>query len=148
MNKNISYLSSDELQGRLTGSAGDSLAAEYIRASLKKSGLIPLFNQGFERFRVTDKIIYGPANKLTINEISYKPESDFAPFAFSQNFAFNGPVVFAGYGFEINEDTLKWNDYSGLNLKGKILLILRGDPEIEKATSSLYKIQPRQRQGS
>ena len=101
--------------------------------------MIPLFSQGFERFRVTDKIIYRPANKLTINEISYKPKSDFAPFAFSQNFAFNGPVVFAGYGFEINEDTLKWNDYSGLDVKGKILLILRGNPEIEKATSSFIR---------
>ena len=70
LKKHVSFLASDELQGRQTGSAGDSLAAEYIRNNLIDCGLIPLFEKGFERFRVTDKIIYGPQNKLTINTTS------------------------------------------------------------------------------
>ena len=63
----ISYLASDELKGRLTGSDGDSLAAEYIRMDLKASGLVPLYKKGFQHFRVTDKIINGPENSLTLN---------------------------------------------------------------------------------
>lgn len=139
LKKHVSFLASDELQGRQTGSAGDSLAAEYIRNNLIDCGLIPLFEKGFERFRVTDKIIYGPQNKLTINNLTYKSESDFAPFAFSQNNLFTGKVFFAGYGFEIKEDSLKWNDYTGTDVKGKVVLILRSDPEVEKTASPFVK---------
>lgn len=137
--KHVSFLASDQLQGRLTGSDGDSLAAEYIRSTLIKDGLTPLFDKGFERYRVTDKIIYGPDNKLIINDVSCKSETDFAPFAFSQNGSFTGTVVFVGYGFAINEDSLKWNDYAGVDVKGKVALILRSDPEIEKPASPFIK---------
>jgi aminopeptidase YwaD len=102
MKKHISFLSSDALKGRLTGNEGDSLAAEYIRTELKKAGLMPLYDNGFQRFRITDKIIDGPANRLVIKDNSLKVGSDFTPFAFSQNDSFNGEVVFAGYGFDIN----------------------------------------------
>ncbi|MCX6237451.1 MAG: M20/M25/M40 family metallo-hydrolase [Bacteroidia bacterium] len=139
LKKHISYLASDELKGRLTGSAGDSLAAEYIRRDLKESGLIPLYDKGFQHFRVTDKIINGPANSLKINGTSLTLGTDFAPFAFSQNSSFCGEVVFAGYGFEINEDSLKWSDYTGNAVKGKIVMILRADPEIEKTMSPFIK---------
>ena len=139
LNTYVSFLSSDQLQGRLTGSTGDSLAAEYIRNILINCRLTPLFENGFERFRVTDKIIYGPGNKLIVNENSFKSETDFAPFAFSQNSTFFGKIVFAGYGFEINEDSLKWNDYASADVKGKVVLILRSDPEIEKTASPFIK---------
>jgi len=131
----ISYLASDQLKGRLTGSEGDSLAAVYIRRDLKSSGLTPLYNRGFQRFRVTDKIIDGPDNSLTLGEKPLRLNSDFAPFSFSQNGSFSGEVVFGGYGFEINEDSLKWNDYAGIDIKGKVVMILRFDPEIEKLKS-------------
>jgi len=48
-------------------------------------------------------------------------------------------VMFAGYGFGINEDSLKWNDYSGLDVKGKVVMILRADPEIDKTKSPFIK---------
>jgi len=135
----ISYLASDELKGRLTGSAGDSLAAEYIRKDLKESGLIPLYDKGFQHFRITDKIINGPANSLKISGTSLTLGTDFATFAFSQNSSFGGEVVFAGYGFEINGDSLKWSDYTGNDVKGKIVMILRADPEIEKTMSPFIR---------
>lgn len=139
LKKHISYLASEDLKGRKTGTEGDSLAAEYIRAQLKASGLISLYDKGFQRFRVTDKIICGPANSLMVNGIPLKIDADFAPFAFSQNASFSGEVVFAGYGFDINEDSLKWKDYDGLDVKGKIVMILRADPEIEKNMSPFVK---------
>ncbi len=46
----IKYLSSDTLKGRETGSAGDSLAAEYIRDELASCGFVPLSGDGFQRF--------------------------------------------------------------------------------------------------
>ena len=139
LKKHISYLASEELKGRRTGTEGDSLAAEYIRADLEGNGLTPLFGQGFQRYRVTDKIILGPSNSLIIAGTAFKPEVDFVPYAFSENNSFNAEVVFAGYGFAINEDSLKWNDYLDTDVKGKIVMVLRADPEIEKTTSPYIK---------
>lgn len=135
----IGYLASDELKGRLTGTEGDSLAAEYIRAELMKTGLKPLYANGFQRFKVTDKIILGGANSLVISGLPLKLGEDFSPLAFSENKSFEGDVLFAGYGFSINDDSLKWNDYSAIDAKGKIVLILRADPEIEKNSSPFVK---------
>lgn len=135
----ISYLASDELKGRLTGSEGDHLAAEYIRSDLKSSGLNQLYKKGFQQFMVTDKIVFGSANSMTLNGTSLNLNNDFAPFSFSQNSSFSGEVVFAGYGFEINEDSLKWDDYSGIDVKGKIVMMLRADPEIEKLKSPFIR---------
>ncbi|MBW8327476.1 MAG: M20/M25/M40 family metallo-hydrolase [Prolixibacteraceae bacterium] len=139
LKKHISYLASDGLKGRRTGTEGDSLAAEYIRTELREMGFVPLHSNGFQRFRVTDKIIYGPANSLILNGAALKPDSDFAPFAFSQNDSFKGEIVFAGYGFDINEDSLQWKDYLGMNVKGKVVMVLRADPEIEKTMSPYMK---------
>lgn len=135
----VSFLASDALKGRKTGTEGDSLAAEYIRKELKDIGLVPLQDKGFQHFRVTDKIVTGPANSLIVNEATQTLNTDFAPFAFSENASFSGEVVFAGYGFSINEDSLKWDDYKGLDVKGKIVMILRADPEIEKNSSPFIK---------
>jgi hypothetical protein len=139
LKKHVSYLASDALKGRRTGTEGDSLAAEYIRKELKEIGLVPLQDNGFQKFRVTDKIIPGPANSLLLNGATLKSGVDFAPFAFSENASFTGEVVFAGYGFDINEDSLKWKDYAGLDVKGKIVMVLRADPEIEKNMSPFMK---------
>jgi Zn-dependent M28 family amino/carboxypeptidase len=98
-----------------------------------------MFDQGFQKYRVTDKIISGPANSLLLNGELLKLDVDFNPFAFSENASFDSEIVFAGYGFDINEDSLKWNDYSGIDVKGKVVLILRGDPEIEKNLSPFMK---------
>lgn len=135
----VSFLASDALKGRKTGTEGDSLAAEYIRKELKDIGLVPLQDKGFQHFRVTDKIVTGPANSLIVNETNQILNTDFAPFAFSENASFAGEVVFAGYGFSINEDSLKWDDYKSMDVKGKVVLILRADPEIEKNSSPFIK---------
>jgi len=131
----IKYLSSDSLRGRLTGSPGDSLAAEYIKSKLISYGLKPLTGDGLQRYKVTKKVVAGKSNSLSIYGISYTLDKDFMPFAFSSNSGKESDVVFAGYGFNINGDTLKWNDYEGVDVKGKWVMILRGDPEPENNKS-------------
>ena len=49
--------------------------------------------------------------------------------------------VFAGYGFDINLDSLKWNDYAGIDAKGNWVLVLRGDPEMEKQSSAFIAFE-------
>lgn len=131
----IKYLSSDSLKGRMTGSAGDSLAAEYIKSELLSYGLIPLNGDGFQRFKVTEKVVAGKDNSLSVNGISFTPDKDFAPMSFSENGSSESEVVFAGYGFIINNDSLKWNDYAGIDVRNKWVLLLRADPEPDNSMS-------------
>jgi len=131
----VKYLSSDSLKGRLTGSAGDSLAALYIKEQLTLPGLIPLSADGFQNYEVTDKVIAGRNNFLSVDGERLNALTDFIPLSFSGNSELEADVVFAGYGFNINTDTLIWNDYLEIDVKGKWVLILRGDPEPQKSVS-------------
>ena len=135
LQEHIKYLSSDSLKGRLTGSTGDSLAAEYIKSKLLSYGLTPLSGDGLQRFKVTKRVLAGNSNILSVDGINYIAGKDFMPFAFSSNAELESEVVFAGYGFNINTDSLKWNDYNGIDVKGKWVMILRGDPETENMKS-------------
>jgi uncharacterized protein YciI len=135
LTEHIKYLSSDSLKGRLTGSPGDSLAAEYIRSDLASHGFKPLSGDGFQRFKVTTRLVAGPENDLSVNDRQFIPEKDFMPLSFSASSGLISGVVFAGYGFNINLDSLKWNDYNGIEVKDRWVLILRADPESEKQSS-------------
>lgn len=131
----IKYLSSDSLKGRLTGTGGDSLAAIYIKDQLMLAGLVPLNGDGFQRYEVTDKVVAGKNNFLSVNGEKFDPSADFMPLGFCGNSQLDADVVFAGYGFNINNDSLKWNDYQSIDVKGKWVLLLRGDPEPQKSIS-------------
>lgn len=135
LRNHVRYLSSDSLKGRLTGSTGDSLAADYIRKEFASFGLVPLSGDGLQRFEVTKRIIPGVNNSLIINGNRYTPEKDFMPLSFSSNSTLDAEVIFAGYGFNINNDSLKWNDYDGIDVKGKWVMILRADPEADNTQS-------------
>lgn len=131
----IEYLASDSLKGRLTGSPGDSLAAEYIRGKLASFGFQPLMGDGFQRFKVTTMLVAGPENDLSINNRQFTYEKNFMPLGFSESSGLISDIVFAGYGFNIDLDSLKWNDYHGIDVKGKWVLVLRADPETDKQVS-------------
>jgi aminopeptidase YwaD len=135
LQEHIKYLASDSLKGRMTGSVGDSLTAVYIKNELASFGFTPLTGDGLQRFKITKRVIPGKENSLSFNGINYIPDKDFMPLAFSSNSGLESEVVFAGYGFNINGDSLKWNDYYGLDVKGKWVMMLRADPETEKSRS-------------
>lgn len=134
LKKHIRYLSSAPLEGRLTGSKGDSLAALYIRNKLESYGFRPLKEDGFQAFKVTKRIVSGKGNRLAING-SQVPDKDFMPLAFSSDDSLSAEVIFAGYGFNIKTDSLTWNDYNGIDVKNKWVLLLRADPEPDKPSS-------------
>jgi len=92
-------------------------------------GLIPLSGDGFQRYKVTKKVVAGKASSLFVNNVNYALEKDFMPLAFSSDSQLESDVVFIGYGFNINGDSIKWDDYNGVDVKGKWVMILRGDPE-------------------
>ena len=86
----INYLASDKLQGRYTGSKGGEMAAEYIEADFKSTGLKPLFNESFrQNFPFVAGIKLSGHNRLLFNingkEINPKINDEYTPAPFSGN---------------------------------------------------------------
>lgn len=130
----INYLASDELQGRLPGTEGDIKSAEYIRDQLESWGLSPLIDDGLQSFEIVSSLEAGDNNVLKVNNKTLS-RKQYMPLAISESTELKGKVVFAGYGFDIESDTLEWNDYDNLNVKGKWVMIIREDPEVDNPLS-------------
>jgi len=133
--KDIGFLASDELKGRKSGEAGDLQAAKYIRDQFREAGLKMLYNDGFQSFGLVTAAEPGEGNSLNVNGASFELKKDFIPYAFSANTSLKAGVVFAGFGLEVDRDTLKWNDYKNLDVEGKWVVILLGDPDLENPQS-------------
>lgn len=130
---NVKYLSSPELRGRGTGTPELEKAARFLAAEFKKAGArpVPGAKDYFQRFNVTTNASLGAKNALkTITpsgERRLKPGEDFQPFNFSGSARLRGEVVFAGYGITAPE--YNYDDYAGLDVQGKIVLIVRHEPQ-------------------
>src|SRR5215471_1255102 len=126
----VKYLASPELRGRLTGSPELERAAGYLRAQYELFGLQPVGGSYEQAFQVTTDAKLGPGNKFSFTEKG-KPvtlrSGDFVPFNFSQTGKLTGTVVFAGYGITAPE--YNYDDYAGLDVKDKIVLIFRREPQ-------------------
>lgn len=133
--ENINYLASDSLKGRKSGEEGDLLAAQFIAAKFESAGLQLLYDEGFQEFNLVTSAEVKPGNELTVNTGSYTVETDFLPYAFSANTEVEAEVIFAGYGIEVDRDSLKWNDFKGADVSGKWIMVLQGDPDLDNANS-------------
>jgi aminopeptidase YwaD len=131
----VYYLASDSLKGRKPGTKGADLAADYIRGQFKKAGLKLLEEEGFQYFEIVTDITAGTKNSIDFQGFHGTPNKDFMPLAYSSNATLSADLVFAGYGFDIDQDSLKWKDYQELDVKGKWILLFRGDPEMDKQDS-------------
>ena len=135
MRANVEYLASDSLKGRKPGKEGGMLAAQFIRAKFENAGLELMFDNGFQKFGLLTSAELGEGNTLSINNKTFEVEKDFLPYAFSANSAVEAEVVFAGFGLQVDKDTLQWNDFDGVDVSGKWILALQGDPDLENAQS-------------
>jgi len=141
--EHVKYLASPELKGRATGSPELEKAAAYIASQFQSFGLKPVDGKSYEQaFPAELGARLGPANGFayrdggtTQNAVkqTLKEGQDFVPFTFSTNGQFTGPVVFAGYGITAKE--YKYDDYAGIDVTGKIALILRHEPQENDARS-------------
>ncbi len=136
--QHISYLASDSLKGRLPGTAEDRLAALYIADEFSKAGLQLLGNGGLQAFEVITDLETGATNYLRIGDTDAGLSEDFTPFPFTANKESSAGVVFAGYGFEIDKDKVQWNDYAGLDVTSKWVMVLRGSAEIDSTVSAFH----------
>ena len=129
LKSHVRYLASDRLQGRFPGTNGDRKAAEYIRNQFKNSSLTLLGDAGFQYFDIITDVSLGHNNSLTIDQINFSVGIDFVPLSFSQNITLTAPIIFVGFGFDFQNDSLSWNDYSDIDVARKWVLILRGSPD-------------------
>lgn len=127
LKKHLSILASDEMEGRETGTEGQRKAAAYIEAQFKEIGLktaaslngyqqlYPLFQDSLQ------------ATSLSINGTEAIFGKDFvAPLNNNEDGKFKSKKwVFAGYGI----DDPKYSDYTGLDVKGKVVVFFLGEPK-------------------
>ncbi|HND20110.1 MAG TPA: hypothetical protein PLB18_12100, partial [Acidobacteriota bacterium] len=130
--KHVVYLASDELSGRLPGTPGAEKAARYIADNFKQAGLKPSGTKGFfQEFPFVSKLKLGKKNQLAMTlagtKSAAKLNQDFVPVGFSSPGMVSGDVVFAGFGISAAEDA-KYDDYAGLDVKGKLVLVLPYSP--------------------
>lgn len=128
----IKFLASPELQGRGTGTPGLDQAAKYISNQFKTFGLKPVTGKSYyQDFTVTINAHLGPDNALVADlgsgQRKLKVETQFVPFNFSSVGKAAGGVVFAGYGITAPE--YRYDDYAGIDVKDKFVLILRHEPQ-------------------
>jgi aminopeptidase YwaD len=131
----VYFLASDSLKGRKPGTKEADVAANYIRNQFIASGLKLICDSGFQYFEIVTDITAGPHNTLKFDDFQGTFNKDFMPVAYSSNGTIINNVVFAGYGFDIDQDSLKWKDYEGVDVKGKWVMLFRGDPELDNNES-------------
>lgn len=136
--KHITYLASDNLAGRYPGTRGDQMAAEYICKQFTKNGLTLLEKNGYQFFDAVAGLKYTDANSVNFFNTKGLLHKDFIPYPYSAGGAFSAPVIFAGFGMEVNADSVVWNDYNKIDVAGKWVMMFRGDPE-SAARSSRYE---------
>jgi len=127
----IRYLSHKDRVGRYPGTRGSKDVISYLIRQFKSFGVKPGGVNGsfVQPFNITDGIELGKNNSMTVNGDSLVPGHDYTPLWFSGNETISASAVFAGYGFAIDEKELKWNDYSGLDVAGKWVIVMRHSPE-------------------
>ena len=94
LKKEITYLASDQLQGRRTGTEGEKLAYEYLSKEFKKAGLAPKGDGDsyIQSFEIDEGKQILPATHLIINDTALETGKDFFPLIFSANGSVKGDV--------------------------------------------------------
>lgn len=134
--RHISFLASDSMQGRNTPSRQLDSAASYIAGEFKSWGVQPWEGSYFQEVSLcTDQL--GDTNELSILREGARLEltlkTDFVPYDFSAANTVTAGLVFAGYGITAPE--YNYDDYKGIDAKGKIVIMFRNEPQKDDSTS-------------
>jgi hypothetical protein len=128
--EHVSRLASEEMEGRLTGTEGGRRASDYIIQELERLGVRPL--AGRDSFRIPFEFTSGVNDQGSTLSVSgwEAPPGSVRGLSFSDTGEVSGGLVFAGYGITIPESQgFGYDSYFGLDVKDKIVLVLRYFPE-------------------
>ncbi len=119
-------LAADAMEGRGAQTRGLERAAAWIAREFRRLGLEAAGPSYFQPFTAIVGVEPGPHNTLAWNGQAAAMGKDFVPLGFSSSGAFEGSLVFAGYGIRAGE--LGYDDYAGLDVRGKVVLAMRYEP--------------------
>ncbi|HEU0305382.1 MAG TPA: M28 family metallopeptidase [Lysobacter sp.] len=142
--RHVRTLASDEFEGRAPGSAGEEKSVAYIEAQFKRLGLkpangdsyfqtVPMVETVADENVTLDLDVRGTPRQLrfgtdmVVGTRTGKPEVKLDDSA----------LVFVGYG--VNAPELQWNDYAGIDVKGKTVVMLVNDPGFHQQDASLFE---------
>lgn len=138
LHAHIEFLSHDLLEGRGPGSKGDELTQLYLETQfralgMKRLGSLDSYRQSFPMLGITSEPdkqwVFGPT-KARQDRLELKYFDDFIAVSGRPNPSIsisNAEIVFVGYGIQAPE--YQWDDFKGMDLRGKILLMMNNDPE-------------------
>ncbi len=144
MRAHMKFLASEELEGRGTGDHSLEVAAKYIESEYAEAGLAPPPGQKdyFQKVPyVVSKLAGTPSFTIAVpteggeNKKSFKFDKDFTVMSSSGEGQMSAGVVFAGYGISAPEQ--KYDDYAGVDVKDKAVLVLRYAPRYSRRGESL-----------
>src|SRR5258708_33685942 len=127
----VKALASPEMEGRGSGTKGLTRAEHLLEKQYKELHLEPAGLHGYvQPFSVITGARLKSDNRLTVqspgSKNDLKVEQDFVPFSFSSSGQVAAPAAFAGYG--VTADEFHYDDYAGLDVKDKVVVILRYEP--------------------
>ena len=136
----LKFLSSDLLEGRAPSTRGGQLAAEYLATELRTLGFEPGGDNGtfFQNVAIVESVV-DPAFTLSAGSgAPFKYLDDVVAFSGVQDsrVTSSGELVFVGHGIVAPE--YQWNDYAGVDMKGRIALIMVNDPPAPPTEPQLF----------
>ena len=128
----VKLLTEPKMEGRGDGSKGLVRAEHVLEARYKSLGLEPAGSHGyFQPFAVTTGAKLKGKNRLVFengkNNTDLKLERDYVPLSFSRSAVEAAPLVFAGFGITAPE--FDYDDYAGMEVKDKFVVVLRYEPK-------------------
>ena len=126
----LTFLSSDALEGRRSLERGSEVAIQWIASEFAKAGLKPLVGDSYLQTVPIVEFTGDRENTSLVVQLGGRSETFHAPDAtgnFFRESAVSGSVVFAGYG--ITAPGLAYDDYAGIDVRGKIVLIFNHEPQ-------------------
>ena len=154
----LRFLSSDLLEGRAPGTRGGRLAAEYIASQLRAVGVAPAGDSGSYFQHVPIDIVGADPSSIKLGvgmvmpsqpgavtpavaprslpQLRYPEDVVLWAGSATENSSASGEIVFVGYGAKAPE--YRWDDFKGMDLEGKILLVLVNDPPAPASEPTLF----------
>jgi hypothetical protein len=157
LRQHVTYLASDKLEGRRTGTSGAQEAARYVAREFMRAGVKPVgaaacdeTNEAcyMQEFPYVAGVELGGGNALTATRradltggsplaIDFKVGEDWTPLGFSSNARVEGGAVFVGFG--INAADQNYDDYKGADVRDKVAVALSGTPDGDNSHSRFVR---------
>jgi len=126
LSRHLYVIASDSMQGRETGKEGQRMAADYLASQFQSLGLEPIKGSYFQDVPLKTSKLIGGVLKLGEQNLVFK--NDFVPYPGIEVSDLAGEAVFVGYGIQDGE----WDDYAGLEVRGKAVVMMSGEPGSEE----------------